>query len=788
MCSYIFARSATHNSTRSLFQADIKGPSVSNVNTSSLSDVKGGEQPAPESTDPAEPNPTEDAVVTPAISSLPGPVLKSDFLNTKVPLVQNNCLSESQDMEVEEGCDVKESTEDLICTAATQGVESAQERDCVTINPARITAQLNTVEDHISIQSQCAGSEAVSKTSDPDHTGPKVLDTDMSVECSEAKAEVTEDTSEIPLNTETHSETESEITVKEIQSSKASDGTTEERHSKTIEGQQHDSSSTKINGVSSVESSKHEELSDEEEFFNLKRKVRGISSKPDQSYSEDLNSVTVNMPQSVGKQVFEDQFQKTNSGTQEGGHGEFGKTLPNPENEKDGTSLQESITDHACKPTVLKDSAVIDGPLETAPTQKHEDESLNLSANSLQIIDTHDQNEELSEALDLTMEKTVLTDQKECNTKAEDLNINPQDVCAPTSVVQILSDVDKGKKLSPLTAFASRDAPASTPSPEFIGRVRTEMGPPLPPAVMPLTATPPKFGNQHTPVRPKVQLSAWLPPDVPLSPKQQPVVSSLEGLQDEAKQSPCLTTPSPSCGVPSSPLQFGSATPKHAVPVPGRLPSSALNSSSPSASQENSMQMLDSMYPDLSAQARTLNILRGNVNLARTGSENGASPPSVNQISGNKTINSSSTAFTKTEQKAKRTGVNMLLPKSAKKLRLDACSPVPVNTTSSIAINNDRPTSVTESAEPLSSSSNQEQNAESKTESKRDDKEFQISDALEKLQMMCFDVLPVIKSHVFLGRISEVPVLRDEEKSVISDFCSSQVRFCLSLFRHLWQT
>ncbi len=199
------------------------------------------------------------------------------------------------------------------------------------------------------------------------------------------------------------------------------------------------------------------------------------------------------------------------------------------------------------------------------------------------------------------------------------------------------------------------------------------MGPPLPPVVMPLTATPPRFGKHHTPLKTYFSILK-ITTEEPTMPSV-PVFDS--ALPDGSKMSPCLTTPSPSCGVPSSPLQFGSATPKHAVPVPGRLPLSALSSSPPAASQENSMQMLDTMYPELSARARTLNILRGNVNLTRAGNENGTSPPPVNQISGNKTISSSSTAFTKTEQKPKRTGVNILLPKSAKRLRLDNCSPAP---------------------------------------------------------------------------------------------------------------
>ncbi|XP_036446502.1 little elongation complex subunit 1 isoform X2 [Colossoma macropomum] len=771
-------------------------PSISSPKEDSLSNDKDAKQ----STKSTEPNPLEDDVVTPSVNSSPSCIVKSDLFNTEMSSFPHNTanevldssLSESQEMEVEESSEVKEN---LPCAVAVADLQNGHES--ITMKPDRITvtaeSQLNAMENRLSVHSQSVGSESpnalcnevISKSSDPgrqvDH---KRLDTDddASLEChSGDKVNMTEKSSEIPGR---DSETVSEMTVQEIPNSLTPEASTEEGDSKTSEnqnsvnGQEHDSSSSKVNGVSFVGSSKHEELSDDEEFFGLKRKVRGIFSKPGPKSSPDnMNSVSVCTPQAVGKETSEETFQKTNSETDDESHLELSKTIPDPENEKGASSLEDkSITEHTSEPEMPKD----DGHQEAAPAQKHKDELVSLPPKTLQIVDAQEENS-LSEALKPTVEKTdsiPFTGPKELDTKAEDSSVNPQDVCSAVPNPVKLSGMDREVNLSPLTAFASRNALTSTPSPESIGHVRMAMGPPLPPAVMPLTATPPKFGKPHTLISPSVQLPSWLPSEGPLSQDQQQTVSSLEsGLQDEAKRSPCLTTPSPSRGVPSSPLQFGSATPKHAVPVPGRLPS-ALNSSSPTTSQENSMQILDTMYPELSAQARTLNILRGNVTLGRAGSESGASPPSVNQISGNKTINSSSTAFTKTEQKAKRAGVNVLLPKSAKKLRLDACSPAPVHTTSPVAVNNDQPTDVIESSEshPTNSpsGSNQEQGTESKPETEQNDKEVQITDAIEKLQMSCFDVLPVIKSHVFLGRISEVPVLRDEEKSVISDFCSNQ--------------
>ncbi|MGL4646899.1 MAG: hypothetical protein ACRCVL_07340 [Cetobacterium sp.] len=50
-----------------------------------------------------------------------------------------------------------------------------------------------------------------------------------------------------------------------------------------------------------------------------------------------------------------------------------------------------------------------------------------------------------------------------------------------------------------------------------------------------------------------------------------------------------------------------------------------------------------------------------------------------------------------------------------------------------------------------------------------------ITSALNTLQESCFDALPTIAGRLLFGRVSEVPGLRDKEKSVISDFCENRV-------------
>ncbi|XP_067256950.1 little elongation complex subunit 1 [Chanodichthys erythropterus] len=511
---------------------------------------------------------------------------------------------------------------------------------------------------------------------------------------------------------------------------------------------------------------KAEESSSEDEgFFGLKRKVRGVHSRSEgRISSEELDSVSVNKQFSTAKQMSRDEPQELLSENGALSHSGLSTVIMHSEDERDAEQPEKDKTvQNLCK---LQSQ-------ENNPKDGKDNDSVIPRKTSEQINNASQQAEEMStDAYSPGVSNLVSDVYNHKETSGDSAVGSLEDTSAPcqSTLDPEYATFEKGENISLVPGLHTNIhiTPTSCLS---LGRVRTEMGPPLPPVVMPLTATPPRFGKGHTPLKP-TSVSSGLPTDGPKSPKMilsVPVIDS--SLPVASKMSPCLTTPSPSCGVPSSPLQFGSATPKHAVPVPGRLPSSALSSSPPAASQENSMQMLDTMYPDLSARARTLNILRGNVNLNRAGNENGTSPPSVNQISGNKTISSSSTAFTKTEQKPKKTGVNMLLPKSAKRLRLDNCSPAPPGV--ALPAEQDQTVIKTESLQ-----SHQEvQSNQQKIEKKPDntiDKNCQISEALAKVGMSCFDVLPVVKSHVFLGRISQVPILTDEEKAVIADFCVNQ--------------
>uniref|UniRef100_A0A8C2GHJ2 Little elongation complex subunit 1 C-terminal domain-containing protein n=1 Tax=Cyprinus carpio TaxID=7962 RepID=A0A8C2GHJ2_CYPCA len=507
----------------------------------------------------------------------------------------------------------------------------------------------------------------------------------------------------------------------------------------------------KNGGACSSRPSKDEESSSEDEgFFGLMRKVRGVHSRSEGKIPlEELDHVSRNNQCSSAKQMVKDELQEFLSENRALSHSGLSTVIMESEDEKDSECPENDKTD-------TKENE-LESPRKTLVQMKNE---------SYQQVDgmpanTHSPGVEIVVS-DIYNNKEISGDS--AVDSLEDTKTPCQDTLDPE-----YTTFEKGGSISLVPGLNTKThiTPISCLS---LGRVRTEMGPPLPPVVMPLTATPPKFGKHHTPLKP-TSVSSRLQTEEPTMPSV-PVFDS--ALPDESKMSPCLTTPSPSCGVPSSPLQFGSATPKHAVPVPGRLPSSALSSSPPAASQENSMQMLDTMYPELSARARTLNILRGNVNLTRAGNENGTSPPPVNQISGNKTISSSSTAFTKTEQKPKRTGVNILLPKSAKRLRLDNCSPAPPGVASPAEQLMDHQTvikreSIKSNQEILS---NQEDQRIEKD--KTNDINCQISEVLAKVGLSCFDVLPVVKSHVFVGRISQVPILIDEEKAVIAEFCVNQ--------------
>uniref|UniRef100_A0A671SNQ9 Little elongation complex subunit 1-like n=1 Tax=Sinocyclocheilus anshuiensis TaxID=1608454 RepID=A0A671SNQ9_9TELE len=499
----------------------------------------------------------------------------------------------------------------------------------------------------------------------------------------------------------------------------------------------------KNGGDCSLRPLKNQESSSEDEgFFGLTRKVRGVHSRSEGRIpSEELENVSRNKQCSTAKQISKDEPQEFLSENRA-----LSTVIMKSEDEKDSEcpendTIVQNVESERPRKTLVQLNNESHQQVDGMSADTHSPGVENL------VSDVYNHKETSGDSAVGSVEDT--------STPCQD-TLDPE-----------YATFEKGGNISlvPGHNTTTHITPTSCLS---LGSVRTEMGPPLPPVVMPLTATPPRFGKHHTPLKP-TSISSSLLTD---GPKMLSVPVFDSAIPDASKMSLCLTTPSLSCGVPSSPLQFGSATPKHAVPVPGRLPSSAVSASPPAVSQENSMQMLETMYPELSARARTLNILRGNVNLTRAGNENGTSPPSVNKISGNKTISSSSTAFTKTEQKPKGTGVNMLLPKSAKRLRLDNCSPAPSGVASSAEQVMDHQTVI----KMESIKSNQE--IQSNQEEQRIEKDIktneincQISEVLAKVGMSCFDVLPVVKSHVFLGRISQVPILIDEEKAVIADFC-----------------
>lgn len=506
----------------------------------------------------------------------------------------------------------------------------------------------------------------------------------------------------------------------------------------------------------SLKTPRDEESSKDEVIFGLTREASDHARSEGRIHSEELEDVSGFEQCSTAKQLSKDEPQDLLSESKTQSNSELSIVITKSEDERSANQQESDKTvQNGCKGNSLESPRKTMQLNNTVYQQADEMPPVSQSQIASNLAsDVYKHKETSEDSVLLCLEDTSTPCQGTLNLENSTYEKGGNTSLAPNPNTKI--------HITP-TKFLS------------LKKVRTEMGPPLPPVVMPLTSTPPRFGGHHTPLKPTSASSSLLT-DGQTSPDTILSLSVIDSTLSDASEIG-LTTPSSSCGVPSSPLQFGSATPKHAVPVPGRLPSSALSSSPPSASQENSMQMLDTMYPELSARARTLNILRGNVNLNQAANENGTSPPSVNQISGNKMISSASTAFTKTEQKPKRTGVNMLLPKSAKRLRLDNYLPAHAGADSPAEQVTENQTVIkTESIQlHQEMQSNQKEEITEKGPDKPKDENCQISDALDKLGMSCFDVLPVVKSHIHLGRISWVPILIDAEKAVIADFCVNQV-------------
>ncbi|NXX51343.1 ICE1 protein, partial [Tricholaema leucomelas] len=347
-------------------------------------------------------------------------------------------------------------------------------------------------------------------------------------------------------------------------------------------------------------------------------------------------------------------------------------------------------------------------------------------------------------------------------------------------------------------------------SPENINKIRQEMGPPLPPLLLPLITTPPKAASTTSPAVSSTDPSCLLSPlDDLISPlRETPVPPLMSPLTDTppVKSALLFSPPSPpevTVGrrTRSSPLKFCTSIPKHALPVPGRFPLLAADGAAPGAPQENSVKILDTMYPELSARARTLNILKGNIQLSRSAFADSQSLTGpVAQIGGFKAIASQSTAFVKTGSNLKAekhkdqdrdaqnqqsfpsssnhlekgTPLPMSMPRSAKRLRLDS-EPSKLELSDAVRDTKNRVLETQEASHDKSCEISEPADGSSLEASlpvnKAIDPDSQnVSLALKKIADSCFDLLPVIKGHVYVGNTSKIPVMRDEEKEVVYEF------------------
>ncbi|NXG64863.1 ICE1 protein, partial [Hemiprocne comata] len=361
----------------------------------------------------------------------------------------------------------------------------------------------------------------------------------------------------------------------------------------------------------------------------------------------------------------------------------------------------------------------------------------------------------------------------------------------------------------PVLANADTSMPKKCSS-ETINKIRQEMGPPLPPLLQPLIATPPKAACTTSPIMSSADRSSLLSPlDELISPlRETPVPPLMSPLTDTptVKSAVFISSPSPSevamgRRIRSSPLKFCTSIPKHALPVPGRFPLFVANSAAPSAPRENSVKILDTMYPELSARARTLSILKGNIHLNPcVHSDSQSLPGPMAQIGGFKAIASTSTAFVKTKSNLnsdsskdqdsdvqnqllfsdssnleKRTLLPISMPRSAKRLRLDG-EPSKLEPSNTAMGNTKNTISVMQESFQYKSCEISDSAHSSSVEASLPVKKVidpdcqKVSLALKKIAESCFDLLPVIKSHVYVSSISKIPIMRDEEKEVVYEF------------------
>ncbi|NXP13160.1 ICE1 protein, partial [Thinocorus orbignyianus] len=374
----------------------------------------------------------------------------------------------------------------------------------------------------------------------------------------------------------------------------------------------------------------------------------------------------------------------------------------------------------------------------------------------------------------------------------------------------------------PVLANADTSVPTKCLS-ETLNKIRQEMGPPLPPLLQPLIATPPKAACTVSPgMSSNGGSSLFSPLEDLISPlRETPVPPLVSPLTDTpaVKSALLFSPPSPSempvgRRICSSPLKFCTSIPKHALPVPGRFPLLAADGAAPGAPQENSVKILDTMYPELSARARTLNILKGNIQLNRCSfSDSQSVPGPVAQIGGFKAIASTSTAFVKTGSNlksdsskdpvkdaqnqqlfssssnhlGKRTLLPVSMPRSAKRLRLDGDPPQWEPTDTAAAGNTEN--AVSETQETFHDQSCETSDSAHSSSSKASlpvkeviDLECQkVSLALKKIAESCFDLLPVVKGHVHVGSTSKTPIMRDEEKEIVYEFAIKNKHLAESL-------